>query len=808
MNMSALITLYRSIARHRLFAMLNIGGLALGIAVFLVLFLFVRFETTYNHALPGWDRIWLVQERYHLPGYPDAPNPYTMGNQLVQLRGDFPELEGARFNPVAAIIRQGAAATGEDLATVDANFFRLFPYPAVQGDPNATLADPDGIVITQTLARKYFGSQPAIGQTLNVGVDGKAYLYRVGAVLKDMPNNASFKSELFAQLVPARFASSYWDHWGSTSLTTFLRFKDAAAAAAFEARLPGFLERHAFPDGNLKKGEYEQSLVPLDRMHLYLPGDRVVVTTLATVGLLTLLIAIVNYVNLATARAGLRAREVALRKVVGGTRAALVQQFLGEAILTVGLAALVGLALTEVALPFINAIGGTMLAVRYWGADGILLPLALLVLVVGMLAGAYPAIALSRFQPAGVLASARAPGGGKAGARLRAGLVIAQFAIGIAFAIATSVMLAQAAHVRAADIGFKRDGLVLVRSFVDGSLSAEQRRALMVAFAALPGVQSVGRANNAPGDQNTTNFGSMSLPGQTGRKPSVMSVDVDQGYFGTYRARLLAGRLFDTAHAADDRSRLSPEQRKVTPLNVVLSAKAVKELGFASPQAAVDQLARGDENDLRVIGVVDDLRFRSPRDPVPPTAYYFSSGDIDASYAVLRYAGVSSRQMMDRVEAAWKRIAPAIPFLARTVEDNLFEQYYKQDAQRARLFTIGAALAIFIGCVGLYGLAAFDTARRAREIGIRKVLGASRADVFRLLLGQFMRPVLIANLVAWPLAFVAMQRWLSGFDDRVALNPLMFAGASLVAIIIAGGTIIGQAWRVAGAEPARALRQD
>ncbi len=808
MNVSALTTLYRSVARHRLFALLNTGGLALGIAVFLVLFLFVRFETTYNHALPGWDRIWLVQERYHLPGYPDAPNPYTMGNELVQLRGDFPDLEGVRFNQVAAIVRQGATATGEDLATVDANFFRLFPYPAVDGDPNATLADPDGVIITQALARKYFGSQPAIGQTLNVVVDGKTYPYRVGAVLKDMPNNASYKSELFAQLVPARFASSYWDHWGSTSLVTFLRFRDAAAAAAFERRLPGFLERHAYPDGNVKKGEYEQSLVPLDGMRLYLPGDRVVVATLATVGLLTLLIAIVNYVNLATARAGLRAREVALRKVVGGTRSALVRQFLGEAILTVGLAALVGLALAEVALPFINAIGGTRLVVRYWGADGILPPLALLVLVVGVLAGAYPAFALSRFQPAGVLASARAPGGGRAGARLRAALVIAQFAIAIAFAISTVVMLAQAAHVRAANIGFKRDGLVLVRSFVDSSLTQAQRRELMAAFAALPGVQSVGRANNSPGDQNTTNFGSMSRPGRPGKGPSVMTVDVDAGYFPTYGAQLVAGRLFDTAHAEDDRSRLSPEQRKATPINVVLSVKAIRALGFARPEDAIGQIVQGDERSQRVIGVVEDLRFRSPRDPVPPTAYYFSTGDIDSSYAVLRYAGATSNQMIDRAEAAWKRIAPAVPFAARTVEDNLFEQYYKQDAQRARLFSIGAALAIFIGCVGLYGLAAFDTARRAREIGIRKVLGASTTDIFRLLLGQFMRPVLIANLVAWPLAFVAMQRWLSGFDDRVSLNPWMFAGASVAAIVIAGGTILGQAWRVAGAEPARALRQD
>lgn len=345
-----LTSLYRSLAHHRLFAALNIGGLALGIATFLVLYLFVQFETGFDRVLPEQDKLWVIEERYVMPGYPPNPNPVTMGDQLVQMRADYPQLVGTRYMGTVVTVRQGAQATAEELGTVDPNFFELMRFPAVEGDPTRTLADPNGLVITQRAAQKYFGSQPAIGQTLQLAINGAVYPYRVGAVLRDMPDTVTFKDELFAQLSRTRFGNEWWAHWGSASLTTLLRFPDAAAARAFEAQLPAFLERHAYADGNLKKGEYFQSLRPLGAMHLYSPGDRAIVTTLGVVGLLTLLIAIVNYVNLATARAGLRAREVAMRKVLGGTRRSLIRQFLVEALATVALAALIGLALAEIAV--------------------------------------------------------------------------------------------------------------------------------------------------------------------------------------------------------------------------------------------------------------------------------------------------------------------------------------------------------------------------------------------------------------------------------------------------------------------------
>ena len=801
---SALTSFYRSLTRHKLFAALNIGGLALGIAVFLVLFLFVRFVTGFDRWIPGADKLYIIQERYHLPGVPDDANPYTMGAQLTHLRADYPQLVGTRFWPQGGFVRQGAVNSSENIIVVDPNFFQLMQLPVVAGDPTRTLADPDSIVITQRAATTYFGTQSPLGRTLTVVIGDKSFNYRVGAVIADMRKDMSFTGQIFVPMNTARFASQWFDHWGSTSLVTLLRFPDAAAARAFEAELPRFAARRVY-DENMKKGEWEQSLRPLAEHHLYDPGDRAIVTTLGVVGTLTLLIAIVNYVNLATARAGLRAREVAVRKVLGGTRRALIRQFLIEAVLTVALAAIIGLALAEIALPLVNTLGGIALKIRYFGADSILPPLLLLVIMVGAIAGLYPAAVLAGFRPAAVLAAARAPGGGRTGARLRAALVVVQFAIAIAFAIGTTVMIAQTAHVRAADLGFRRDGLYVVRSFTSGSLLPEQKTALLRAWAALPGVSHVTNAENAPGDQNTTNHSTTHRPGmEATNNPSLMHVRVGEDYFGTFGARLIAGRLFDPTHPSDDLA--AKVKGSTTPTAVVINRNAVRQLGFRSPQEAVGQSV--DSNGpMTIIGVVDDLRFRGPREEVGGVVYRFNSRPFIDAFATIRTTG-DPRATADAIQATWKRIAPTEPFEGRTVEENLFKRYYEQDSQRARLFTIGASMAVLIGCIGLYGLAAFDTTRRIKEIGIRKALGASTRDVLQLLLGKFLRPVLIANLIAWPLTWVAMQRWLSTFDDRIGLSPAYFLLASAIAVLIAVATVIGQSWRVARAEPARALRYE
>jgi putative ABC transport system permease protein len=809
-----LLTLYRALTRHRLYAALNVLGLAVGVAVFLVLALFVRFQTSFESWIPDASKIYQVRETWNLPGLPKQTYSFTMGGLLEELKADYPQLTGVRLNGNRVIVRAGAQNSFGNATYVDGNFFDVFPLPLAAGDPRTALRDTTSLVVSQKTARQYFGTSNPIGRTLTLALNGVEHNYRVTGVLKDLPPNTDLKLDMLALLVPAWFDTDhYFYHWGSSSLQTYLKFHRPEQAQALAKDLDRFIDRHGARDMGSKPAPhtfYHLDLTSLPRVHLITPADAATVATLGVVGALTLLIAVLNYVNLATAQAGLRAREVAVRKVLGGTRQALTIQFLTEAVATAALAALAGLALCEIALPVVNAAGGVFLHLDYFGAHGVLLPLAALVVVVGCGAGLYPAAILSRFQPAAVLASARTPGGGRIGGRVREALVLTQFAISTGFMICTGVLLAQTHHVQTADLGFQRSGLILATSFRSSELTVAQRASLIEAFRNSPGVVAVSQSDSAPGDDNA-NTNNMVREGQTGDGPSITWTITGPDYFTTYGAKLAAGRWLDRAHGLDDEAGRTPESRDAAT-DVVINEAAVHAFGFASPRDAIGKLvqertSRHTWRRMPVVGVVADIRFHSPREQVRPMLYRFSSGDLNSPIAAIRYAGSDPRPVLARLQAAWRQVAPTVPFEATTVAENL-SAYYRPDAQRARLFTMGAVLAVAIGCVGLYGLASFTTARRVKEIGIRKTLGASTSDIVKLLIGQFLRPVLLANLIAWPLAWLVMQNWLSGFDQRIGLGPQYFLAATALTLLIALGTVAGQALGVARAEPAKALRHE
>jgi putative ABC transport system permease protein len=496
-----------------------------------------------------------------------------------------------------------------------------------------------------------------------------------------------------------------------------------------------------------------------------------------------------------------------MRKVLGADRATLMRHFLGEAVATALIAAVIGLGLAELGVPLINAATGLTLSIDYVGWNGVLLPLLVLALIVGIVAGLYPAVILARVPAAAVLAASRSPGGGKAGSRIREGLVVFQFTITIALIVGTMVLAAQTRHVRSADVGYDRQQLLLVRSFGRDGLDAGQRTSLLHRFAALPGTRAVGAGESVPGRGlfvSTTNF---AIPGIPGNGVSAERYHVMPGYFDVLGARLLAGRLFDPARPAD----VDPASYIFDPsvdtriAAIVINRSAARAFHFASPQSAIGKTIGGD-TPRTIIGVVEDMRVDSPREPVSPTVYVFQLKPVESGVAIVRFDG-DAKAMLEAARTAWRAEAPAVPFDARTVIQSL-DLLYKSDDQMANLFGIGSVLAVAIGCVGLWGLASFTTSRRVREIGIRKTLGASSIDVVRLLVGQFLKPVLIANLFAWPLAWFAMRTWLAGFDDRIALSPLYFLGATLLATIIAVATVLGQSVRASRATPAWALRHD
>jgi putative ABC transport system permease protein len=801
MNRFALLSLYRSLTRHKLYAALNIGGLAIGIAVFIVLGLYVRFETSYDRWVPDHENLYMVQSDFNMPGSSfDGVSYQTPAGLLEILEESDPGIDGTKIMPTYGSVIRDGVGTAEEIAPVDPNFLDFFRLDLAAGSRDA-LKSPQGAVMTESAARNYFPAGDPIGQTITISRDDGPTNYTVGAVVRDLPENTHFD---FSILVPARQPTAPEDiaeqrNFGSLSAYTYVRLETPAEVRAFLDAMPALVAQYGGDLGTDPGDIMSYVVEPIADLHLS-SSDSLgeTVTTLGMVGLVTLLIALTNYVNLATARSGLRAREVAMRKVLGADRGTVMRQFIGEAILTVAIASLGGLILAELGLPFVNAAGGLALDIPY----AVVVPsLVMLTVVAGLLAGFYPAMVVSRFQPAAVLASSRSPGGGKGGARVREALVVFQFALSIAFMIGTAVMMAQTNYVRSADLGFEREGLLVISSLTDSALDDAARGSLLARFRDIPQVTLVTSATMAAGGSGSNTGENVPIPGVPGSGPSLRLVDVGERFFETYGVETLAGRDFDPRFGRDDAAGIESEGN----FNIIINRNAVPVLGFDSPEDAIGKTVGGDRP-RTIVGVVENVRYTSARAEIGPVLYVYKSELPEYAIATLRFNG-DPRPVKEAVQAAWQRGAGAVPLEMETTDERL-ESFYEDDERTARLFAIGAGLAVLIGMVGLWGLASFNTARRVKEIGIRKSLGASAADIVKLLVGQFMRPVLIANLIAWPLAYFAMRTWLAGFDDRIALSPVYFIGASLVAIAIAVLTVLGQSLRASRTAPAWALRHD
>ena len=810
---STFTAFFRSFTRHPLYGLLNLLGLSLGIAVFITLSLFYRFETTFERWIPNIDKVYFVEDAWMLSGVQSSPDPTTSGGVLDDIQTDYPHITGTRLWGDNVTVHVGAQSTQEQVMLVDADFFKVFDLPLTTGDKTTALVSPNSVMVSQEMADKYFGGK-AMGKTIRLTDSQGTFDYRVSAVMKSFPANSQFNFG-FARLLTKSYASTVgrWTTYGSQRLQTALVLNQPQQVAELNKAFPKFVDRYAAGDFGTDQPSkvLTMSVAPMVADHLSDPKTRTSVYVLGIVGILAFFIAGINYINLATARAGMRAKEVAVRKTLGATQGALRTQFLLEALLTTLIAALIGLSLVEVSLKEINTFGDLHLKLDYAGEA---IPLAIagaFILFVGLLAGLYPAFVLAGFKPAQVLASSRSPGGGRLAIRIREALVVLQFTVVVAFFIMVAGFLSQIQHMTTADLGFNRQGLMITDSTYDPALTDSHRAAIWAAFRALPGVQSVTAGTGAPGDNSLTNNTKIVPQGYTGTDLSITYISTGPDFFQTYKARLLAGRLFDPARGEDmyyhmaDGKRVGPDATTVT--NVVINRRAVKLLQYTSPEAAIGRLIQFDDRPARIIGVVEDMRFRSPKDPIPSSLYVYDDQPNDHAVTGLRYSGVAEPVMRSRMQAAWRQIAPDVPFKAVSGVENV-ETYYKPDRNRSNLFSVGAGVAALIGCIGLYGMAAFNTSRRAREIGLRKVLGASGGKVVGLLVGQFLRPVVLANLLAWPLAWYGLKTWLAQFDDAIAISPLFFVAASGLAIGIALVTVSWLAFASASTEPGKALRHE
>jgi putative ABC transport system permease protein len=814
----------RNLVNNKLYSAINIGGLAVGLAACLLILLFVREELSYDKWLPNADRIAVVESTFFIPGreklaFPGAPGPIK-----DPLEKDFSsDVEKVvRVYEDELPIRAGEQKALGKIGFADPGFFQVFDLPMVAGERESALKNNSSIVLSQEMARKFFGDQPAVGKTITVS---DKLVFTVVGVFADMPKNSSLTFHSIALLDLARYKDRPWvaERWTSVNTGVFVLFRTPEARQRVEADMVAFTNRHVkfevpgileLPSLFLK---FE--FMPLLDVHLHAskpgyenPGSMTTVLAFSGIALLILIIACINFVNLATARAMKRAREVAMRKVVGATRGQLVRQHLGEAIVTALIALVVAIALVEISLPAFNSLLHKELSLDFVGDPMLAVMVLGLIVAVGAVGGFYPALYLSRFRPAEVLKANQSSVGGSS--RLRTGLVVFQFAISIALIVCTATIYSQTVYARNFDLGYQHDNRLLLKGLGDLP-SKEAGATLKSEVAKLPGVKSVSLSSDGPPleSNNNTLFYPTSTPSSDRYIVETLNVDVD--FFKTYGVKPLAGRLFSADHPTDyapgDIKRDHPTEQ-----SIVINQAFVAKLGGKRPEDVIGKVMwdAAPEGEVMtrttIVGVVPDLYLRSVRIAVTPLAYYVSKPESGFNRLSIAVQPGRMAETLKSVQDVWGRLAPAVPIRTAFVDESL-ASLYDADAQRGKIFAGFAAFAVLIACLGLFGLASFSAERRTKEIGMRKVLGASVLDIVRLLVWQFSRPVIIANLIAWPVSFYLMRKWLAGFRYAISLTdpPFLlgiFGGAALLALAIAWLTIAGHAYKVARSNPGRALR--
>jgi putative ABC transport system permease protein len=826
----------RALVKNKTYAFINIFGLAIGLAACLMLLLYVRYETTYDGWLPNAENVYQLQTHYQ-----DRQTGEVMDLQMAsyvsgqRLKADFPQVERTVYASAggATVLRNGEAIAVDYVSLVNGPFFDVVQLPMLHGDPATALSRPGSVALSETEARRLFGTDNPIGQTLTVMMRGQQVDHRVTAVYRDLPLNSHMRFGMLIRYDPVSYNAEQPDfltEWGWQSGWYYVALRPGTNPDTIHAGLPGWERRNIptqrFGDRNYNAGdEQDYQLVNLRNVHLGVaqngasrPGnDGRTIATFMVVAFLILGMACVNFTNLATARASQRAREVALRKVLGANRKQLITQFMAESVLIAGIAMLLALALVELLLPAFSSFLEASLRMHYFGWDGMLLPILVLTLLVGAAGGVYPAFYLSRFQPAQVLKANKSSAEASGSGLLRNVLVVAQFAVSIGLIICTAVVYAQTVYARTSDPGYNRSGLLQVEGInrrqiipLGDTLVREVER--------IPGVTSVGRTSIGVATSNSMNTG-VQVPGRAGDPVTLGTYSVDYNFFRTMQIRLVAGRLFDENRPMDDATLPFPDNPDAIRaqiarggVNVVINELAARRMGFRDPARAVGRQVRGALADeqyglvpVNIIGVVQDSRFRSIREPIDPIMFRINRTGL--SHMVVRYGAADPQRVRGQVEQVWKRIVSDAPFSAQ-FSDDIVVELYKAEEARAKVFGGFALLAIIVACLGLFGLAAFTAERRTKEIGIRKVLGARIRDIVRLLAWQFSKPVIIANVFAWIGAWLLMREWLNTFDARIDLGPTPFVLAGLLALAIAIGTIAGHAIKVARANPINALRYE
>lgn len=817
----------RNVFRHKLYSFINIAGLAVGLACVIFILLFIRDELSYDKWIAGTQNLYRIEKTSYIPGrdpFAVARVPFLMP---AATRDEIPEVTTmTRLNYNIMTLFAGDRPFRENVAEVDANFLQVIKLPLLRGDPATVFKDPESVVLSEGAARKYFGTTEAVGKVIRTTANceaaddiaacrGRLVPLKVTGIMRDIPHNSHFDGDVFMPntSIADRIGQKARQSWiGGGNGFGYVALAPGAKPETVITKVAPLTDRALPPEPGAqdqRKGSQRWvfHLTRFADVHLNSspwrfnekpPGSRTILYGVGIVGLLVLFVACFNFMNLATALASLRAREIAMRKTHGASRGQLIVQFLGEAVLTALLSLLLALALVEILQPAFERLLQHPIAMHYDGAW--LLLLVGIAVAAGLLSGVYPALILSGFRPSTILRTGNA---GRAGSgRLQTALVVLQFAVSIGLGIAVMVVFSQISFARNVDMGFRKDNLLVVSG--DGLLTVGGRESFVQRLRSHPGILDVAVTNAVPFGTYGLGLSAAQLPGHPGM------IGLNQLTIGTNTAqlmgmRLIAGRLLSGSRAqdqfdmSDDSGKGENDGR-----SILIDDVAATSLGF-TPQQAVGKTIILGKNHVQIVGVVANVKFSGAREPAMATMYIYDPRQTASVLIRLRPDAVP--QTLSFVDRAWHDFAPTKAIDRWFMSERLGRQY-GADERQGNLFGVCVVVAIFISCLGLFGLAAFTAGRRTREIGIRKIFGARTRNLVFLLLWQFSIPVLIANLIAWPVAWYWLHDWLQGFAYRIALSPLYFAVAGFAALVIAWATIFTHALRVARANPIHALRYE
>ncbi len=806
---------WRNLKRNKVFTAVNVLGLSVGLTVCMLLSLYIWHESTYDNYHPGGDRLYQICETGSSQG--KQFRFHGTGHSIAELmKSNYPEIEATarmcgllsddktllRYTTPGGEVR----AFNEDKGyAADSGFFHLFQYNFVEGNAASAISGPNAIVLSTEIAHKLFGDQPALGKVIHMSSNFEGEMdFTVTGVFKPMDQPSHIDARFFVSMYGGgigQFLKTYTNMASNIFFYTYIRLKPGAGAAALEKKFPAFINTYEGKDLKEQNETRDYFLLKVKDIHLHAnmdygdvtPGGSVTyLYILGSIALFTLLIACINFMNLATARSTKRASEVGVRKTLGAGRTSLIRQFLGESILMSLLAFVLALALTRLLLPaFISLLGTT---INPTNSEILEMGAAFLVLALltGLIAGSYPALYLSSFQPVKVL-KGKSLSNSMAVASLRKGLVVFQFCISIILIVSAIIISKQMYFLRNTDLGFTKDQQLLIP--LRTAASRKSYLALKQEIQKIPGVLSVSGCNNYPGfmGNNWSYYAD-------GKSPSdnhmVYTSMADFEYLKTMGIQAVAGHIFTQDIPSDSVD------------GIVVNEQAVKSLGL-TPEKAIGTYIHAtapSTDKYQIVGVVKDFHFEGLQHKIEGVLFMVAS-DPQYFYVIAHLQSGQVGQAMNALRKTWASVNPNEPFEYDFL-DQRFQQQYQEDNRLAGIVGYATGMAIFISCLGLFGLAAFSAEQRSKEVGIRKVLGASTSSLVSLLSIDFMKLVGLAILIGAPFGWWATHKWLDDFAYKTSVSWWIFGLAAFLALVIAFATVSLQAFRTASANPVKSLKEE